>query len=311
MSSTAAKSSRSTALVRASQTALTLDGQAAFEEWKSSFWRRHPHRLIDKAIKQDRQDYLDILIGQGHGPYTLHWAAWDNNLKAIKMLLAAGVAVDSHDANSNTPLICAAMKGHTEAAELLLEAGADVNAQGECDRTALIWCGTYGYPGLCAKLLHYNPDPTLLGGQSATRTALQWAIGNNHPKTANIIASYEQQWKTKPSSETSPAVAPAAQEQETYDLPPGWSVVATNDVQMVIRTVHDETSNTTIKNIFDFNAGRLLTSLQNNNQPCPLQEEELESIKPDFLAQARVILDQALQQRQQTQKAQSPNTSMT
>ena len=59
---------------------------------------------------------------------SIHDAAKDGNIKAVKLHLAAGADVDMKDKHGRTSLLMAAWWDHKETAELLIGAGADVNA---------------------------------------------------------------------------------------------------------------------------------------------------------------------------------------
>ena len=60
---------------------------------------------------------------------SIHDAAKDGNIEAVKQHLAAGTEVNAKDEDGWTPLHLAAMAGHKETAELLIAKGADVNAK--------------------------------------------------------------------------------------------------------------------------------------------------------------------------------------
>ena len=60
---------------------------------------------------------------------SIHDAAEDANIEAIKQQLAAGADVNVKDKSGSTPLHLAAEFGHKEVAELLITKGADVNAK--------------------------------------------------------------------------------------------------------------------------------------------------------------------------------------
>jgi len=72
-----------------------------------------------------------VLVGCGPSApdISIHDAAEEGNIKAVKQHLAAGTDVDAKDMNGETPLTWAAYSGHKEIAELLLANGADVNAK--------------------------------------------------------------------------------------------------------------------------------------------------------------------------------------
>ena len=59
---------------------------------------------------------------------SIHIAAMQGNLEAVKQHLAAGTDVDAKNGYEWTPLHRAASGGHKETAELLIAEGADVNA---------------------------------------------------------------------------------------------------------------------------------------------------------------------------------------
>lgn len=73
--------------------------------------------------------------------YPLHDAVANNDLDRIKDLLDNGYDVNK-GTQTETPLICAARKGHLKAAEMLIGAGADVNAVDNYKQSALYYAVT-------------------------------------------------------------------------------------------------------------------------------------------------------------------------
>jgi ankyrin repeat protein len=70
-----------------------------------------------------------VLVGCGRS-MSIHKAASDGNIEAVKQHLAAGVDVNAWDEDFGwTPLHLAADRGYKEVAELLIAAGANVNAK--------------------------------------------------------------------------------------------------------------------------------------------------------------------------------------
>ena len=51
------------------------------------------------------------------------------SVKSVLRHIASGATVNAKDENGKTPLMLAAMHGHSETAKVLIEAGADVNAE--------------------------------------------------------------------------------------------------------------------------------------------------------------------------------------
>jgi len=68
---------------------------------------------------------------------SIHDAAADGNIEAVKHHLAAGADVNAKNGERCTPLHLAAGEGHKEVAELLIAKGADVNAKNAIDETPL------------------------------------------------------------------------------------------------------------------------------------------------------------------------------
>ena len=72
-----------------------------------------------------------LLVGCGAKTpdISIHDAAEEGNIEAVKQHLAAGTGVNAKDKKGRTPLHDAAFGGHKEIVELLVAKGADVNAE--------------------------------------------------------------------------------------------------------------------------------------------------------------------------------------
>ena len=74
----------------------------------------------------------------GCGPSTsIHNAAGEGNIEAVKQQLAAGTDVNAKGKYEETPLHYATLEDHKEIVELLIANGADVNAKDNKDETPL------------------------------------------------------------------------------------------------------------------------------------------------------------------------------
>ena len=82
-----------------------------------------------------------LVVGCGPQPpdISIHKAAYDGNIEAVKQHLAAGADVNEKNAIGQTALHVAAHYGHKEIVELLIAKGADVNAQRDDGGTPLDW----------------------------------------------------------------------------------------------------------------------------------------------------------------------------
>ena len=92
---------------------------------------------LDLAIKYGRTETADLLHKHGGKHGTIHGAAGDGDIEAVKEFLAAGTNVNGMSDWGKTPLHNAAWEGHKEIVELLIAGGADVNAKGADGRTPL------------------------------------------------------------------------------------------------------------------------------------------------------------------------------
>ena len=77
---------------------------------------------------------------------SLHAAAEEGNINAVKSLLERGVDIDGRNARYETPLDRAAEKGHVDVVRLLVERGAEVDSCDERGWTPLILCITVRTP---------------------------------------------------------------------------------------------------------------------------------------------------------------------
>ena len=91
---------------------------------------------LDIANKNNKSEIADLLRCHGGKHGTIHGAALDGDIEAVKEFLAAATNVNVKGVFGQTPLHFAAYK---EIAELLIAKGADVNAKDQDDETPLDW----------------------------------------------------------------------------------------------------------------------------------------------------------------------------
>lgn len=100
----------------------------------------------------------------------LHTAVATNNLEVIKQHIAAGSNLNERDehAGGSSPLITAALFGHTEAAKALLDAGADVDFQNKEGSTALHTAAFFCKLDIVKLLLEKGADKTIRNTYNTT-----------------------------------------------------------------------------------------------------------------------------------------------
>jgi ankyrin repeat protein len=102
---------------------------------------------LNMANDEGEKEMADLLRKHGgktakelkaEGKNSIHEAAEDGNIEAVKQHLAAGADVNAKDGWGMTPLHYAAFFGHKEVTELLIDKGAEVNAkEGDTGKTPL------------------------------------------------------------------------------------------------------------------------------------------------------------------------------
>ena len=88
--------------------------------------------LISKGADLNARDSLENWRARGWS--ALHWAADNDSIEVIRLLIKNGAEVDDFDKYNQTPLHLAAAEGHLRAAEILISAGAElssVDAEGQ------------------------------------------------------------------------------------------------------------------------------------------------------------------------------------
>src|SRR5258708_39164753 len=96
-----------------------------------------PHtRLPDAAMRGDKdpvrsllKQKVDLNAAHGDGATALHWAAYNDDLETVKLLLASGANVKAVTREGAiTPLFMAWVNGDAPMIDALLKAGADANS---------------------------------------------------------------------------------------------------------------------------------------------------------------------------------------
>lgn len=88
------------------------------------------------------------------------------SITLVRFNLTRGADVDGRDARDRTPLMLAAIKGHTEVCRLLLEAGADPVRRDRDGRTAACMARDAGHTSLAALLSALPPDGPGASGEA-------------------------------------------------------------------------------------------------------------------------------------------------
>lgn len=128
-------------------------------------------RPVQAAARDGRTDLLQMLIQNGAdvnvtnsmGETALKFAVANNNISAVKLLLAAKASIDPRDFNGETPLHAAAARGNVEMVSLLLKSGAAVDATNNNQATPLLLAVLGGYTESVRTLLQHKAEPNHSG----------------------------------------------------------------------------------------------------------------------------------------------------
>ena len=125
-----------------------------------------------------------LLVGCGPS-MSIHDAARDGNIEAVKQHLAAGTDVNAKIESGSAPLHLAASFGHKEVAELLIAKGADVNAKGGfAGGTPLLGAAAKGHKEIAELLIAKGADVNAKEGDGLT--PLDWA----YSETADLLRKH-------------------------------------------------------------------------------------------------------------------------
>jgi ankyrin repeat protein len=113
-----------------------------------------------------------------HGRSPLLYAAMQGHTTIVKLFLARGIDPDSKDRHGQTPLSFAAERGHLAIIKLLLARGVDPDSKDQFKRTPLSFAAERGHLAIIELLLARGVDPD--SKDHYGRTPLSFAAGRGH-----------------------------------------------------------------------------------------------------------------------------------
>jgi ankyrin repeat protein len=151
-------------------------------------------RLSDAAARGDKatvrallQQSVDIDGPQGDGSTALHWAAFNDDLETVNLLIAAGanVKVTTRE-GAITPLFMACQNGNAAMIEALLKAGAGANAVKANGTTALMVAASSGSAAAVKVLLDRGANANAKESVHG-QTALMFAAALNRAAVIKVL----------------------------------------------------------------------------------------------------------------------------
>ncbi len=126
----------------------------------------------------DRHAVVDAVSKEGLTP--LMYAALNNRLAVVKLLIAKGADVNFRLHDDDTILMMLADRGNTELAQLLIEHGAMVNARNKYSNTALMNACRNSQAGMVKLLLAKGADITIKDSNGDAALAHAGPPGRQH-----------------------------------------------------------------------------------------------------------------------------------
>jgi ankyrin repeat protein len=133
------------------------------------------------------------------GATALHWAVYEDQLEATRILLAAGANPKLESRYGVMPLYLAAVSGHAPLIESLLDAGADASAFGPNGETMLMTAARTGVPEALSALLeagaeidvrdtNYGQTALMLAVREGNRAAVELLLSRGADVNARTLA---------------------------------------------------------------------------------------------------------------------------
>jgi ankyrin repeat protein len=164
-----------------------LDWAILFKQYEIADLLRKHGGKTGEVFKDVRRSCLSGIFNRfkAKAPaISIHDAAKDGNIKAIKKHLAYGTDVNLGDILERTPLYYAATK---EIAELLIDNGAWVNAKGYIVQdTPLHGAAHFGHKEVVELLIAKGADVNSINNRGSA-TPLDYAVMKNRSETADLL----------------------------------------------------------------------------------------------------------------------------
>lgn len=134
-------------------------------------------------------------LADENGQQPLCWASKKGNITAVRLLIdhKNKAEIEHKDRHGRTALCWASMTGQLEVVKTLAEKGANPFSRDKSERTPLIWAAIRGHleivKYLCAEVAHRDTSQ-IDASDIESRTALFWAVRDNHEQIVEVLLRY-------------------------------------------------------------------------------------------------------------------------
>lgn len=153
-----------------------------------------PAPIADAAEQQDLAAVRGLVArgekiqaAQADGTTALHWGVHWNNAELVTLLLSRGADVNAKTDLGVTPLVLACQNGNATAVKALLQAGASPGTSLPSGETPLMTCARTGATAAVQDLLAHHADPNVRIKDERGQTALMWAAAEGHTEVVKTL----------------------------------------------------------------------------------------------------------------------------
>ena len=134
-------------------------------------------------------EQADVNGSRADGETALQWAAYQDDLETVELLIGAGAELDAANDYGVTALSLACTNRSDPMVRMLLEAGANPNVSQSTGETVLMTCARTGSLASVRLLLSRGADPN---GREPRweQTALMWALASGHSQVARTLVEH-------------------------------------------------------------------------------------------------------------------------
>lgn len=137
----------------------------------------------------------DVNAAQADGMTALHWAAYHEDLKTAKQIIAAGGNAKAKNRYGVTPLSIACKNGNGEIVQMLLKAKADPNATIAGGETVLMTAARTGKLAPVKALL--NAGAKVNATERKGQTALMWAAAEGNVQVVDALLKAKADFRVR------------------------------------------------------------------------------------------------------------------
>jgi uncharacterized protein len=149
-----------------------------------------------RAVRTLLAQHADVKTIEADGSTALHWAAQRNNVEIADLLIAAGADAKAVTRYNITPLFLACTNGNAILIEHLLKAGVDANSTAEQGQSALMTAALNGNADAVRVLLMHGANVNA-AETGTNQTALMWAASEGNAAAIDTMVEYNADIKAK------------------------------------------------------------------------------------------------------------------